>query len=67
MSFPPKPPVYGKPEKKSYLKILLFLLFVAAAVAAIVWMAVTASPEKKLNCRSDVPSSLGSFGDCTTE
>jgi hypothetical protein len=60
-------PVYGKPEKRSPIKIILFGLFVILAIGGIAWMMMSVPREGTIVCRSDAPASLIGFGTCTEE
>jgi hypothetical protein len=64
--FPP-PIKFGQPEKPHWVVWILFVAFVVVSIAGIIMMIVTDPRDKRLVCRSDVPTSLTSFGNCTEE
>ncbi|MDX2028226.1 MAG: hypothetical protein SFW62_06290 [Alphaproteobacteria bacterium] len=65
MSTPPKPPIFGKPEKRDWRVIIMFVLCVAVGVAVIVWLIQISPKQKALECDGGAQSLIG-FGGCHT-
>ncbi|MDE2029271.1 MAG: hypothetical protein KGI97_01780 [Alphaproteobacteria bacterium] len=54
-------------DKPNWTARILFALFVAGCLAAIVWMVKISPPLKPLVCDPGVHPSLTTFGTCHTE
>jgi hypothetical protein len=65
----PAPFRFGPPEKTNWMGIVLFSVFVLAALAGIGWMIMSNPNQRKLVCNVafGVAPSLNAFGRCTEE
>ncbi len=67
---PPQPPPfhYKDPdEKRNWPALIGAAAFIAFGVAAIVWLVMIASPERKLTCRASAGGQWNAMGRCTEE